>query len=299
VSELPGGLHGVYRRTDLIDRLGLPAVRELLSDGRLASYSRNVLVERGRMFALPTRAAAALYFVGPRSALASHTAALVFGCTAADAAAIHVLAAHDRRLAPRQGLEVHRGEFDEDEVLTLDGLRTLGLETVIADMLCTVRRPVALSCADQALAALDPPYRGGFRAEVAKRLRARADLRGVRRGEVLLALATGLPESPAESQLLLALYDARLPIPRLQHSVRDVAGRERYRIDFAWEEPRIALEYDGREAHEHRCFEDAAREADLRSRGWTVFRATAADLRDPARLVHGLRAAFAGWRSVA
>jgi len=299
MTNLPGGLHGVFRRSDLIDRLGLPAVHELLRTGLLTRYSRNVVVDRARMLALTTRAAAALLFVGRPAVLASHTAALLFGCSAADAATIHVLAGHDRRLAPRPGLEVRRDPFDEDEVLQLDGLRTLGLETVIADLLCTARRPVALACADQAFGALDPPFRERFRAEVAKRLRTRADLRGIRRGEVLLRLATGLPESPAESRMLLTLYDHGLPIPLLQHSVRDIAGRERYRLDFAWEEPRIALEYDGRDAHEHRARRDATRDADLRSRGWTVLHATASDLRDPTRLIQALRSALTNRRHVA
>ncbi|HEV2783103.1 MAG TPA: hypothetical protein VGX25_27290 [Actinophytocola sp.] len=295
MSDLPAGLHGVFRRNDLIFRLGLPAVRELLRAGRLVRYSRTVLIDRGRLLTLPTRAAAALLHVGPRSALTSHTAALLFGCSAADATTIHVVCADDRKLTPRQGLALSRGFFDEDEVLELDGLRTLGLEITIAEMLCTAARPVALACTDQALAALDPPFRANFRAEVAMRLRTRADLRGIRRGEALLGLASGRPESPAESHMLLTLYDAGLPIPALQHSISDIAGRERYRIDFAWEEPRIALEYDGRDAHEDRADQDA----DLRSRGWVVIRATAADLREPARLVRALRAAFARRRYAA
>jgi Protein of unknown function (DUF559) len=299
VTDLPKGLHGAYRRTDLIDRLGLPAVRELVRGGVLVRFSRNVLVDRARRFGFRTRAAAALLYVGPRAVLTSHTAALLYGCTAADAAIIHVLCGDDRTVAPRPGIELRRDAFDEDDVLTLDGLRTLGLEIVLAGMLCTVARPVAFRCLDQAFAALDPPFREPFRAAVANRLRERVDLRGIRRAEVLLRLATGLPESPAESEMLLALYDGGLPLPTLQHSVRDLAGRERYRLDFAWEEPRVALEYDGREAHEDRALADAARDAELRSRGWIVLRATASDLRDPTRLVHALRAAFTRRRFVA
>jgi hypothetical protein len=298
VFDLPDSLHGAFRRSDLICQLGLAGVRLLVREGLLVRYSRNVLVDRRRALALPTRAAAALLYVGPRAVLTSHTAARLFGCTAADPAIIHVLTAADRKVAGRPGLALRRGLSAEDEVLELDGLRTLGLELVIADMLCTVSRPVALACADQALAALDPPFRAGFRAEVARRLRIRADLCGPR-GRVLLELATGLPESPAESEMLLALHDAGLPTPRLQHRVLDIAGRERYRLDFAWEEPRVALEYDGRDAHEGRAARDAARDEDLRRRGWLVLRATASDLREPKRLVSALRAAFARRRHAA
>ena len=99
--------------------------------------------------------------------------------------------------------------------------------------------------------------------------------------------------------MLLTLYDAGLPIPSLQHPVHDIAGRERYRLDFAWEEPRVALEYDGWAAHESRAAADAARGAELRSRGWTVFHATAADLHDPTRLIRALGSALQVRRLVA
>jgi hypothetical protein len=299
VTELPEGLHGVHRRNELICQLGLPHVRMLLRDGRLVRYSRNVLIDRRHVLKLATRAAAALLFVGPRAALTLHTAAVLYGCTAADDGSIHLLVDYDRWVPRRPGLALRHGIYDEDDVLVLDGLRTLALEIVIAEMLCTAPGPVALACADQALAGLDVPLRKVFRREVARRIRGRADIRGTRRGQMLFNLASGVPESPAESHLLLVLFDAGLPIPVPQYRVLDLAGRERYRLDFAWEEPRVALEYDGYEAHEGREAQDAGREADLRSRGWIVIRAAAPDLRDPTRLVTAVRTAFAKRRYAA
>ncbi|HET9142773.1 DUF559 domain-containing protein [Actinophytocola sp.] len=293
MTQLPEGLHGVYRRSDLITEIGLPSVRGLLADGRLSQYSRNILIDRERLLDFPTRAAAALLLVGRRAALCGHTAARIYGCSAADASPIHVLSGYDRKIKSRVGIALHQGAFDEEDVLLLDGLRVIGLELALAELLCRAYQPVALACADQALAGLAPGYREQFRAEVARRIRLRTDTRGRRRAQVLLGLATGIPESPAESAMLLILHDAGLPLPELQHQIRDINGRERYRTDFAWEAPRVVLEYDGREAHENRAEQDAAREADLRSRGWTVIRATAADLRSPARLIITLRAAIA------
>ena len=77
----------------------------------------------------------------------------------------------------------------------------------------------------------------------------------------------------------------------------DVDGNVLYRLDFAWEELRVALEYDGFAAHVGRGLRDAAREEELRKLGWTVIRATAADLKDPAELHAAIRRAF--WRRVA
>lgn len=297
--DLPKGLHGVFRRDELLGQLGLSEVRVLVRDGYLVRYSRDVLIDRRYLFDVLSRAAAALLFVGPKAVLTTHTSALLHGCSAADAGAIHVLSGYERKVRLRPGLVFHQGAVDDDDVIELHRLRTLRLVPTLAELLCTAYRPTALACADQALAAIDLIDRDRFRAEIADRISRRPDPRGTRRGEALLGLATGLPESPSESHLLLALFDAGLPLPTLQHSIRDLAGRERYRLDFAWEEPKVALEYDGFEAHEDRAECDSSRDADLRARGWLVIRARAADLRDPARVVRDLRAAFARRRFAA
>jgi len=299
VIELPKGWHGAHRRVDLVRQLGLPSVRLLLRRGQLIRFSRNVLVDRRYLLDVLTRAAAALLVVGPRAVLTSHTAALLYGCSAADAGVIHILSSYSRKIPARPGLRLHQGQLNEDDVVELNGLPTLALDLVIAAMLCTVDRPVALACADQALAEIAPAFRDPFLAKVGNRIAGRADPRGTRRAETLLGLATGLAESPAESRLLLALFDAGLPLPSQQHPVLDLAGHERYRLDFAWEQPRVALEYDGYEAHEDRARSDAARDADLQARGWCVVRANAADLREPSRLIRALRAEFARRRFAA
>jgi very-short-patch-repair endonuclease len=280
-------------------QLGLPAIRALLREGRLVHYGRQVLIDRRCRLDLRTRAAAALLLVGPRAVLTSHTAAVLHGCPAADAGTVHVLSGYYRKIPRRPGLAVHHGIVDEDDVIELDGLRTLPIEFVIAEMLCRADRPTALSCADQAFAVVDPPFRDGFRLRVAERITQRPDPRGTRRGRALLELASGLPESPAESRMLLTLVDAQLPPPELQFAVRDLRGRERYRLDFAWPASKVALEYDGYEAHEDRGPADTERDADLASRGWTVIRATAADLRDPTWIIQALRTAFVKRRYVA
>jgi hypothetical protein len=258
-----------------------------------------VLVDRRRMLELNTRAAAGLLLAGPAAVLTGHTAALVHGCSAADPSMIHLVAGYHRQVHRRRDLVVHQGTFDEQDVLERDGLRVLALEVVLAGLLCSRAWATALACADQALAGLGTDRRAEFKAEVEHRIRARPDPRGQRRAAVLLDLATGRPESPAESRLLLVLFDAGLPVPEPQFPVRDLDGRERFRLDFAWPQHRVGLEYDGHAAHADRGELDAAREADLRKRGWTVIRASAADLRAPARVVLAVSMALSGRRHTA
>lgn len=243
------------------------------------------------MLELRTRAAAALLLAAPPAVLTSHTAAWLHGCSAAADAPVHVLTSYQHRHRCA-GVAFHQGSVAEQDVVELDGLRALSLEVAVAELLCTAHRPTALAIADQALARLDPTLRAEFKAEVAYRIGARPDPRGRRRAGVLLDLATGLPESAAESHLLLVLFDAGLPVPEPQVGVRDLDGRERYRLDFAWQGPMVALEYDGYEAHVDRAELDAARDLDLTRRGWLVLRATADDLRDPGPLVTKIQKAF-------
>jgi hypothetical protein len=292
MTRLPTGLHGAHRFLDLRRDLGRQQLKTAIRDGQLTRFSRRVLVERERQLAFKTRAAAALLLAGPRAVLTSHTAVRMFGCTAADTGQTHVLVDYHRKVPGVPGLSVHKGLFDEQDVILLDGLRVYALECAITELLCRESRRVALACLDQALAFLPVEQRGEFRAEVLHRIGTRRDPRGRRRSQVLLNLASGLAESPAESWLLLSLFDKGFAIPAQQFPVRDINGRERYRLDFAWEEPRVALEYDGYAAHAERTELDAARDEDLRRRGWLVIRADVDDLRDPTRLHAELQQAF-------
>ena len=290
--ELSPGLHGAHLREDVRNQLGNQRLRAAIREGRLVAFSKSVLVERHRMLDMWTRAAAALLHVGDRALLTSHTAAWLFGCTAAESGEVHVLSPYDRRARGVGGVVVHHGVFDEQDVGELRGLRLHVLECAIAELLCRGTRRTALACGDQAIALVPADERKAFRAEVLHRIHARRDPRGRRRGEILLLLANGLAESPAESSLLLGFFDDGLAIPRQQLPVLDLDGRERYRLDFAWEEARVAVEYDGYAAHVGRVERDDVRQADLERRGWLVIRADAEDLRNPARLHREIRQAL-------
>lgn len=130
--------------------------------------------------------------VGHESTLTSHTAAVLHGCTAADADTVHVRVGYGRKLRRPYGLMIHQGVIDDDEIVIVDGLRTHVLECAIAELLCWAPRRTALACADQAFALQVVDERQYFRAALADRIEARRDPRGQRRAEPLLDLATGL-----------------------------------------------------------------------------------------------------------
>jgi very-short-patch-repair endonuclease len=81
-------------------------------------------------------------------------------------------------------------------------------------------------------------------------------------------------ESPLEDRLLEAILKAGLPEPEQQVTLRGASGK-RYRLDFAYRDRRLAIEADGRDAHEREeAFEsDRARDNDLAAAGrWLTLR---------------------------
>lgn len=294
-----GGLHGAYLRADLESQLGPRRLRGEVADGVLIPFAKKVLVDRTHAAEFHTRAAASLLHAGPDAVLAHQTAVRLHGCTAADQGPIHVLVPTGRRLRSRTDLAVHHGDLGPDDIEILNDLRVQRLVPALAELICREPPRPALACLDQALGMASPAERQAMRAEVAQLVMDRRDLRGTRRATMVIELATGLPESPAESWLLVILAEAGIAVPVLQYSVCDLAGRERYRLDFAWPDLKIALEYDGYEAHEDRAERDQARDEDLRRRGWLVVRADSADLRSPSRLLRDLRTAFRKRRAAA
>jgi very-short-patch-repair endonuclease len=86
--------------------------------------------------------------------------------------------------------------------------------------------------------------------------------------------------------------DLGYPPPEVNWSIRDIAGVELYRLDLAWPDHRISIEYNGYAEHAGREIEDEQRAVELRRRGWIVIVATKDDLSDSQRLDRALREAF-------
>ncbi len=82
-----------------------------------------------------------------------------------------------------------------------------------------------------------------------------------------------------ESVLRWLLLEAGLPRPVLQHVVHDGGGRFLGRVDLAWPEQRVAVEFDGDVHRDRRVFvDDLRRQNGLVLAGWTVLRFTSADV---------------------
>lgn len=88
-------------------------------------------------------------------------------------------------------------------------------------------------------------------------------------------------ESPKETETRILLGAFHLPEPVLQYTVR-VDGRFVARVDLAYPQWRIAIEYegDGHRTDREQWRTDIRRQRDLEDQGWIVIRVTQLDLAD-------------------
>lgn len=134
----------------------------------------------------------------------------------------------------------------------------------------------------------------GFKADDVLRVAQRhARSPGLRRLETALPLVDAGAQSPRESYLRLLLIDAGLPRPRTQLPVLDADGIPFAFLDLGWEEPMVAVEYDGEQHRTDRrqYVKDIRRIETLERMGWIVVRVVAEDR--PAAIVRRVRAALA------
>jgi hypothetical protein len=126
---------------------------------------------------------------------------------------------------------------------------------------------------------------------IARHVGASPGRRGVARARLAVGRIRQGAESPGETRLRLLLSDCGLPEPTLNLDLHDRTGTFVARVDLAYLEARLALEYEG---DIHRTDlqvwrRDIARRERVEDLGWRMVRITAADLAAPAELVRRIR----------
>lgn len=118
--------------------------------------------------------------------------------------------------------------------------------------------------------------------------------------ELVLRLCDKRIESVGETRTLFCCYRHGLPRPVPQYEIRNASGRVVARVDFAWPELGVFLEFDGRIKYEkllkegERASDVVIRERDrerlaCRLTGWRCIRVTWDELSDPQRLAARIR----------
>jgi hypothetical protein len=179
-----------------------------------------------------------------------------------------------------RGVQVSRRALPPGDVTRRSGVR-------VTTPLRTALDLARIDPVEEAVVALDRFLRAGLVAPA--ELTAAATTvtgPGCRRIRRAVSLADGLAGSPQETRLRLLLWASPLPRPVAQHTVRDAHGGFVARVDFAWPEQKVALEYEGLwHGERQNVAKDRRRLNELRAAGWTVIFVTAAELYDRAALV--------------
>jgi len=210
---------------------------------------------------------------GTKVATCLGTAAAMHGFDTEEPRDLHVLSPPRSRLRSADGLVVHRR--DGAPLVMVDGRRATSPAWTAVEVARSLRRP-------RALATLDAALRSGTcnRAELWRAAIEQAGRRGIVAVRELIPLADPRAESPMESEARLAMVDGGLPIPELQYELVDGNGELR-RLDFAWPEQRLAVEYDGVDWHSgpEAMRRDRRRHAALTDIGWTALAIVFEDVR--------------------
>jgi hypothetical protein len=115
--------------------------------------------------------------------------------------------------------------------------------------------------------------------ELAQQLALRPNGRGSARARSVLPLGDHRAGSPMESVLRWLLHTAGLPTPDLQHVVSTPGGAFVGKVDLAWPDRKVLVEFDG-DVHRQRdvFVRDLRRQNRLVAEGWTILRFTSADV---------------------
>jgi len=220
-------------------------------------------------------------WAGGFRAVASHRSAAALWRLAGGRRHIEEITCPRWRRARHDGVLVHEtSALDPCDVTMVDGIPVTTPERTLLGM-AEVCSPSLLEMAEDGaerrglvtpgsiramLVRLARPGRGGVRA-----LRDLIDARSPERAT---------PESEKETQLVQAFRAFGLPELVTQHEVRQ-GGRLVGRVDAAYPQARIAIEYDSDEFHGGRLalVRDSERRSRLLAAGWHPFTATDAELR--------------------
>jgi len=229
-------------------------------------------------------------------AVASHqTAARVHGIAVpAGRWPEHVTVARNERRIRRRELICHGRALAQGDVESRDGVPLTTAVRSLLDMSAEVPRL-------NAVWAIDDAIRSGLVTadELAMSLKTRRGGRGDGVIKMRVSEADGRAESILESAGRLALKDAGVPLPIAQHEVFD-GGELIARLDAAYPELRLGIEYDGAEVHcaPRALYRDRRRQNRLLHLGWTLLRFTWWDVtHDPAGFVGAVRRALEVQRS--
>lgn len=304
----------VSLRRDLVARgLDDRAIAHLLRDGALARVRRGAYVA-GEVWAgldaagrhavrarAAERAAKTAVVISHVSGLPFYEGAPTWGL---DLANVNLTRLDGRAGRAEAGIAQHKGRVLDGDVVEHAGLRIMAPPRLLLETM-------AVSSIEQALVVTDYFLHQGFATidGIRDRYARTMDRWPASLGaNAVLHLADGRVESVGESRTSYFLWSYGFPKPQVQHEVRDGRGRVVARVDFAWPDLGVFLEFDGRIKYQQLLREgESPTDVVLREKrreelicaltGWRCVRITWDDLNDPLRLAARIREAIASQRA--
>jgi hypothetical protein len=206
----------------------------------------------------------------------------------------------------RNGIrQVRARPLRDDEIVRVGGLRVTSVARTLLDLSCSLECPWAVAAIDDALRRrlVEPVELAQSLAGAHRRIGAQAARRA-------FALADGRAESVGETFLRLIVKQLGLPEPDLQVEVRGSRGEFLARVDMAFPDLGLIIEFDGKSKYTAHLrpgqsvadavIEEKDRENRLLECGYVVIRVIWRDLYHPEELAARIRQAMVrGRRSIA
>lgn len=266
--------------------LGIPTkrLRAALNRGQVKRLGRGIYAPRELEATFELRVMALAMTLPPHQVVCDRTAAWIHGIDTftygelGGTRAVETVARRGRKPSRRPGVDGRTRDLDDRDIMTIDGITvTTPLRTAL-DLGALLHRR-------DAMAALDAFCRihGLTRSQMLEEVRRFKGRRGVVQLRDLIQYVDPRAESARESWTRIAIIDAGLPVPDLQHWII-IGGVPTYRLDLAYPHLRIAVEYDGFVAHDRdpdQQRDDRERRQWLRENGWTVIVIKVGDFTEP------------------
>lgn len=233
---------------------------------------------------------------GGNGTVASHrSAAALHRLTGGSTAFVEITSVRWRR-SQHQDLIVHESKsITHLDVTKVAGVPTSTVERTLLDLGAVRGRVTVQMALDRALHSGSTTWE---RVDATLTRLAKSGRPGVEKLRLALRAREpggGVPESERETQLLELLSAFGLPSPVAQHRVVDRHGVFLARVDAAYPQHRIAIEYDSDQEHSDptALASDNARRNRLTAAGWTVISARNSDVNsDPGDLIQAITASL-------
>jgi hypothetical protein len=283
VSQIAERHHGVFAAEHL-RALAVPdhVRRHRLATGRWEPVHERVYRIVGTPLEWRGRVLAACWAGGTRAVASHRTGAELRGLPGGSIDPIEITCPRWRR-ARHDGLVVHESlAFPDDEIDTVDGIPTTTVNRTLFDLASIVKSSVLDIAIENALRRGLTTVRELERTLVELGRRGRPGTQQFRQAVELHQPVRAFTESDAEHRLLRIIERHGFPTPVVQHEIRDTDGRLVARVDFAYPDLKIAIEYDSYVHHLGRdaLVRDGMRRNKIVALGWLPITATANDVKN-------------------